>query len=44
MNYNDAYKKYGSDFKVIISKKIKEPIWLIDIPTLKKGVLWQGKS
>ncbi len=32
ITYNEAYKKYGKDFENIISKKYKEPVWIIDIP------------
>lgn len=32
IKYYDALKKYGPDFESILSKKKKEPFWLIDIP------------
>ncbi len=32
IKYDDAYKQYGKDFEVMISKTHKEPIWIIDIP------------
>jgi len=34
--YNDALNQYGKDFEVILSKKMKDPFWLIDIPDWKR--------
>lgn len=31
IKYEDAYKKYGKDFEIIISKTHTEPVWIIDI-------------
>lgn len=30
--YKDAFEEYGEDFENVLSKKFKEPFWLIDIP------------
>jgi asparaginyl-tRNA synthetase len=32
VRYEDAYKQYGEDFELMISKTHKEPVWVIDIP------------
>ncbi len=32
IKYEDAYKRYGKDFETMISKKHKEPVWIVDIP------------
>lgn len=32
ITYNEAYKKYGKEFEDTISKKYKQPVWIIDIP------------
>ena len=32
IKYMDAYKQYGKEFEVKISKTHKEPVWIIDIP------------
>ena len=36
IRYEEAYAKYGKDFEQIISKKHKEPIWIIDMPLNKR--------
>jgi len=36
IRYEEAYGKYGEDFEQIISKKHKEPVWIIDIPLNKR--------
>jgi len=36
IRYEEAYNKYGKDFEQIISKKHKEPVWIIDIPLNKR--------
>lgn len=32
IKYEDAYRKYGKDFEIMISKIHTEPVWIIDIP------------
>jgi asparaginyl-tRNA synthetase len=32
IKYKDAYKRYGEDFEMIISKTHNEPVWIVDIP------------
>ena len=36
ITYQEAYDLYGKDFEEKISKKIKQPVWLIDIPLSKR--------
>lgn len=36
ITYKDAYKKYGKDFEAIISKKYKEPVWIVDMPIMHR--------
>lgn len=32
ISYKEAYETYGEDFETEISKKHKEPVWIIDMP------------
>lgn len=32
IKYEEAFKKYGGDFEIILSKMNKEPIWIVDMP------------
>jgi asparaginyl-tRNA synthetase len=36
IKYEDALEKYGENFEEELSKKSKEPIWIIDIPLQKR--------
>ncbi len=36
ISYKEAYEKYGEDFETIISKKNKEPVWIIDMPIMQR--------
>lgn len=34
--YKEAYEKYGKDFEIKLSKIVKEPIWIIDMPIMQR--------
>lgn len=36
ISYKEAYERYGEDFETIISKKNKEPVWIIDMPIMQR--------
>jgi asparaginyl-tRNA synthetase len=36
ITYKEAYEKYGKDFETVISKKHKEPVWIIDMPIMHR--------
>ena len=36
ITYSDAYEKYGKDFEIEISKKHKEPVWIIDMSIMHR--------
>ena len=36
ISYKDAYEKYGEDFETEISKKEKDPVWIIDMPIMHR--------
>jgi len=36
ISFKEALDEYGKDFEVILSKKMKDPFWLIDIPDWKR--------
>ncbi len=36
ITYKEAYEKHGEDFETIISKKNKEPIWIVDMPIMHR--------
>lgn len=36
ISYKEAYEKYGKDFEIEISKKYKDPVWIIDMPIMNR--------
>jgi asparaginyl-tRNA synthetase len=36
ITYKEAYERYGQDFETKLSKKYKEPIWVIDMPIMHR--------
>ena len=36
ITYKEAYERYGEDFETKLSKKYKEPIWVIDMPIMHR--------
>ncbi|MEO0293311.1 MAG: asparagine synthetase A [candidate division WOR-3 bacterium] len=36
ITFTEAMDKYGKDFEMVLSKKMEEPFWLIDIPVWKR--------
>jgi len=36
ISYKKAYEKYGKDYEIEISKKHKEPVWIIDMPIMNR--------
>jgi len=36
ISYKKAYKKYGKDFEIKISKKYNEPVWIVDMPIMHR--------
>jgi asparaginyl-tRNA synthetase len=41
--FEDAVKKYGSEFETILSKEAREPFWIVDIP-LKEREFYDRES
>ena len=36
ISYEEAYEKYGKDFETEISKRNKDPVWIIDMPIMHR--------
>ncbi len=36
ISYKEAYEKYGKDFETKISKKYKNPVWVVDMPIMHR--------
>lgn len=36
ITYKEAYEKYGEDFETEISKRKKDPVWIIDMPIMHR--------
>ena len=36
ISYKEAYEKYGRDFETVVSKKYKEPVWIVDMPIMHR--------
>jgi len=36
VSYKEAYEKYGKEFEAKLSKQSKDPIWIIDMPIMRR--------
>jgi len=36
ISYKEAYEKYGKDFEIEISKRHKDPVWIVDMPIMHR--------